>query len=99
MFGVACSTLGLNLDEFLQLSPNELYHALLKKKDEVEMRHRFELETMRLQTFYLINVQLPRKSQIATPKELMKFEWEIIRPEDVEVPDWDKLDEKYKGVL
>lgn len=87
------------MQEFLQLSPNELYQALTVKRKQIEGDQRFALETMRLQTFYLINVQLPKKSSLSRPQELMKFEWERVKFEDAIVPDWDKLDNEYKRTL
>ena len=48
---------------------------------------------MRLQTFYLVSIQLSDDSKIKEPIDLMKFEWESDKPvEIVEHPDWERLD-------
>lgn len=46
------------------------------KADEREQWWRLDLETMRLQTFYLINIQLKEKDKISSPEKLMPFSWD-----------------------
>lgn len=54
---------------------------------------------MRLQTFYLVNMQLPQEKQIRDPRALMPFDWDDEIPEeDVYIPtpdEWEELDRKY----
>jgi len=54
---------------------------------------------MRLQTLYLINIQIDKKDRIKEPSKLMPFSWdkENIKAIEVEVPttkEWSELDEK-----
>jgi len=43
-----------------------------------ENKEQQQWERMRLQTWFLINVQLERKKQIKKPEKLIKFPWEKI---------------------
>jgi hypothetical protein len=54
---------------------------------------------MRLQTFYLVNMQLPKEKAIRDPRALMPFDWDDeYTPEEVYIPtaeEWEELDRKY----
>jgi len=55
------------------------------------------MELMRLQTFYLVSIQLSDDSKINEPKDLIKFTWDEEKKVDiVEEPDWVKLDKEIK---
>lgn len=53
---------------------------------------------MRLQTFYLVNMQLPKEKLIRDPRALMPFEWDDEYVEEVYIPtpdEWEEMDRKY----
>lgn len=54
---------------------------------------------MRLQTFYLLNIQLPQESRFRSPEELIHFNWddELEPKEELQLTeeDWIKLDKIY----
>jgi hypothetical protein len=53
---------------------------------------------MRLQTFYLLNPQLPDNNRFNSPEEMMPFDWDKT-PELKEgatyIPNWEELDRIY----
>jgi hypothetical protein len=53
---------------------------------------------MRLQTAYLININLEEKDQITDPKKLMKFSWEEEEIKELKEPDWEALEREIKGI-
>lgn len=71
---------------FLELTPVEFF-AAVKSKEEydgyaVKSVIRHVCETMRLQTHWLVNIQLPKNKKIKNPRQMMRFLWddEIIKP-------------------
>lgn len=53
---------------------------------------------MRLQTLYLVNIQLAKDSKITDPRELMRFEWDKPIEPNAYIPtddEWDKLQDFY----
>lgn len=73
----ALARFGLPLEQFLDLSPKELFDALRErdKHDEELILGQVKVicETIRMQTAHLMNVQ---GAKIRNPKKLMKFAWE-----------------------
>jgi hypothetical protein len=60
---------------------------------------RNDAELMRLQTFYLVNLQLDRNSALKDVKDLMRFAWEDDPIKEVQEPNWEELErDLYKGV-
>lgn len=54
---------------------------------------------MRLQTFYLVNLQLDRNSALKDVKDLMKFTWDEEPIKEIKEPNWEELErDLYKGV-
>ena len=67
--------------------------------EDKEYDRRFDLETMRMQTMILVNINLKPHQQIKDPKRFLKFYWEELKAEDVEIwteDEWDVMDEKLK---
>lgn len=78
--------------------PREAYYALKGYADRREAEERGALETMRLQTYYLINFQLPFIHRYPSPVHMMPFPWEEdpnVPPPELTSEDWDALDKKY----
>lgn len=69
---------------FLDLTPKEFFNALYEKEkyesNIVLAQVRAICDTIRLQTFHLINVQLPKGRKYRDAKQLMRFEWDTARP-------------------
>lgn len=53
---------------------------------------------MRLQTTFLININLEEEKQISDPKKLMRFDWEKEDNKEIVEPDWEALEREIKGV-
>jgi len=70
----------LTLEEFEDLSPAELSLLFEKdvehKQDKVTIAFRSSCEVMRIQTMYLINVQVKKESQIWQQQKFMPFTWD-----------------------
>ena len=99
MAGVALCKFGLTPDKFYNLIPVEFTQALQQWNTDREAQERFELEKMRLQTLYLMNVHL--KTPLKKVTDLMEFEWDK-KESEVFIPtteDWqhfDKLGKKWQ---
>jgi hypothetical protein len=93
MCGIAICRLKISSDDFYNLTPIEFDYALGDYIKEVELNNRFELEVMRLQTLYLVNMQLDQNNQIKDVKDLMRFKWEEEdKNKELIIPDWEKLE-------
>ena len=84
--GVALSRLGIVPEEFLQITPLELDHALLdfdeREKNKLEAVLINNSEMMRWQTMKLMNIQgRIMKNPIRKPQQLGKFSWKLEREE------------------
>jgi hypothetical protein len=91
--------LGLNYNEFYRLTPIEFYYALKDWKECQENNQRFSLEVMRLQTFYLLNIQLSRENRYRKPSDMMPFTFDKDKiDDDFEIPTpekWKQLQEEF----
>lgn len=88
----------MSSDDFYNLTPIEFDYALIDYIKEKEHTERFELSNMRIQTFYLLNIQLDKESRYNSPEEMMPFAFDI--KEVKEVPelnetDWLRMDKMY----
>lgn len=92
------SVLSLSPKEFWESTPVEICNALdfSHKLREEEIRDRWDI--MRLQTFYLININLDKNNQLSDPEDLIKFPWDEKKIKSVEEPDWEKLEKDIKGI-
>ena len=52
---------------------------------------------MRLQTYFLINIQIDSKKQLKDVKDLFRFKWEEIKTNEITVPDWEQLQNEIMG--
>lgn len=96
--GVAISRLHISRDEFYFLTPIEFHYALKDFNEYNKINQRFELIKMRLQTFYLLNIQLSQESRYNSPEEMMPFEFDYKEPKQVlelTEEDWARLDRFY----
>lgn len=99
--GLALSRFNLTPDQFFNLTPLEFFNALEDHNKRTDNSRQFQLETMRLQTLYLINANLPEHKQYKDPRVLMKFEWEkdpSAEPVEMTEQDWLDLDERMKQI-
>jgi len=95
MAGMALSRFGLMPQQFYDLTPKEFELALDDYDEAEERREKFELEKMRLQTLYLVNVHI--KDKVTDLRKFMPFEWdkyEVYVPTDA---DWKHFDELVKS--
>jgi hypothetical protein len=53
---------------------------------------------MRIQTAFLINIQLEENDRITDPKKLMRFQWEKEEAKELNEPDWEALEREIKGI-
>jgi len=87
---------GLSPNAFLAYTPLEFNRLLIVKADEKYNNYKIDMERMRLQTLYLVNVQIKDKIKDAT--KLMPFDWdENTHKNDVDAKpmteeDWEALD-------
>lgn len=73
----------MSVSEFYDLSPVEFYYAM-EEYSEIQMtHHKTTYDSMRLQTVFLLNVQLSKKDRIREVTQLMKFPWdkEVVKGE------------------
>jgi len=98
MYWVSRARLGLTPEEFWhEIDPGELHQMYKTLNDVIEFNQRFELGKMRLQTMLLLNIQLKPHQQFKSPQKLMKFYWEEVSSDEVEIYDeeqWDAIDKK-----
>ncbi len=77
---MALARFGISYRAFLDITPREFYLALeddgKQKKDKMDAVVRPICETIRLQTFHLVNVQLAKKDQVTDEKRLIPFPWD-----------------------
>lgn len=86
--------------EFYALSPIEFHYALQDFNDLEIAHHKAIYESMRLQTFMLMNIQLPRKDKIKRPEDLMKFGWDGGNaPKEVKKQTVEEMKAVLKGIV
>lgn len=96
--------MGLSSSDFYDLTPIEFDYAL---KEHIEFEHskqKFESNWIRLQTYYLLNIQLDKESRFSSPEAFMPFDWDEKREPDkvlvITEDDFINFDKKYiKGHL
>jgi hypothetical protein len=66
----------MSVTEFYQLSPIEFYYSMEAYSDERMDEKKTAYEVMRLQTFFLLNIQLAKKDKIKEVQKLMPFPWD-----------------------
>lgn len=79
IFLISASRLKLTLDQFLTYSPGELLSVLHYWMKDERSRVELEWERSRVQTFFLVNVQLAKGSKMDYRKfcrEFWPFPWE-----------------------
>ena len=89
--------MGFTVKRFDFTTPRELWYSFKAIAKERDRRTRANLESMRLQTLYLVNLQLGDKA-IKDPRALMPFEWDDEYIEEVYIPtpeEWEEMDRKY----
>lgn len=88
----------LSPDEFYSLTPLEFDYALKDYNERTKFNQQFNAELMRLQTAYLININLDQEHQITNTKKLMRFPWEEEEVKEIKEPDWERLEREIKGI-
>lgn len=67
---------GMSPGEFLEITPLEFYNAI-KEFDEVEIsKIKPVAEAIRMSTWWLVSVQLPKKKRIRKPERLWTYPWD-----------------------
>ena len=70
----------MTLGAFLDITPLEFYNALIDKEKYdthgIEATVSAICDTIRMQTWYLLNVHLPRGKKVSNEKNLMLFPWD-----------------------
>ena len=95
MCGEAVSSLHISPIDFWQSTPNEIYYAIKSNIGQKTFEFHSGWEQMRVQTFYLISIQMDKKQHMDYKKfkrDYMPFAWdenEIIKIEKI---DWDARD-------
>lgn len=81
--GYALGVMGMNLDDFVRLTPDEFMACMKAHTEAKEGRARDEWERTRLQTTLLIQ---PHVSKTLTPEKLFALPWDEHRetPEELE---------------
>jgi hypothetical protein len=84
------------LDEFYSLDRIEFNAAITAKIDEENKKFIFENDLRRLQTFYLLNVQLDEEHRLDKPEDLIRFNWDKVEKKvDMGAPDFEELTKRY----
>jgi hypothetical protein len=75
---------GLGVQEFLNLTPAEFAPILeaSRKRRETEIRNTWE--AMRLQTMFLVNIQLQKKDRVTNAEKFMPLPWDKETDDDDE---------------
>ena len=68
---------GLNEAEFLEYTPLEFNKLLEIKQNERTNDWKLDMERMRMQTFYLLNIQIEKKNRFKSVGSMMPFEWDV----------------------
>ena len=90
---------GLSYDIFLAYTPLEFDKLLVVKAEDKYNSYKMDMERMRLQTLYLVNVQI--KDKIKEASRLMPFDWDKhTHKEDTDgapmtEADWEALDNNF----
>lgn len=66
--------LGITSEEFYNMSPRELYYAMIEYSELQMERIKIESSLMRLQTVMVLNPFI--KPKIKDPRKLIQFAWE-----------------------
>lgn len=73
------SRLGLSAEQFFESTPIEIHYALKASDDLEQYRMQGIMETIRLNTVQLINLQLKKSKQYRKASDLYKFHWEVLQ--------------------
>lgn len=73
---MALSRFGMSADAFTDISPREFYLALKDDAQTKQEQAKIVCETLRMQTWYLVNLELPQHKRIRKPRHLMSFPWD-----------------------
>ena len=90
---------GLSVASFLAYTPIEFDKLLMVKGDEKNNQYKLDMERMRMQTLYLVNVQI--KDKIKEASRLMPFPWDSdgvkndIDSKPMTDEDWEALDKQF----
>lgn len=86
-YAIAVSRFGLDMDVFLELTPYEFFHAL-NDYEQVEQSKVIPIcESIRMNTLWLVNVQLPRGKRVRRAQQLMKFPWDGRQQRKAQTPE------------
>lgn len=95
---MSIAVLHLDADTFWHhITPIELGYAFKTHNKKLEKQQQFDMEVMRLQTMLLLNQNIKPAHQFRDPKKLMRFYWEKVKPEEIEIweeEDWQQMDKK-----
>ena len=75
-YAIAVSRFGFSWDEFLDLTPREFYLALKDTDDFQMLALKPICNAIRLSTYWLVNIQLPKNKKIRNPKKLWEHSWD-----------------------
>lgn len=81
------------------MCPVEFFAALADWEKTETARQRFEMEKMRLQTLYLVNIQLDKHSKITDVRRLMPLPWDEFKIHIPTPEEWQEIDAINKKVL
>ena len=75
-YSIALSRFGLSVNQFLDITPLEFWLAI-KDKDEYELsKIKPVCEAIRMETWWLYNAAVDRRSKIRKKERLMTFPWD-----------------------
>ena len=87
------------MGEFYDLSPVEFYYAMEEYSEIQKEKHRIVFDSMRLQTVFLLNVQLAKKDKISDVTKLMKFPWDKEQPKEVRKQSVEEMKQVLMGIV
>jgi hypothetical protein len=82
------------------MSPIEFYYAMEEYSERKMVDARVIYESMRLQTYFLIDIQLSKGHKLKGVTKLMKFPWDIEnKPQEVKKQSMEEMKQVLKGIV
>jgi hypothetical protein len=82
--GLVISRLGLSVSQMDDLTPVELHYGLVDFFERNEQLIKADFERMRLQTMYLVNIQVRKEDQKQDVTKFMPLPWDEKKKQSIE---------------
>lgn len=89
----------MSVAEFYDLSPVEFFYSMEEYGERQMTYHKVVYDSMRLQTFFLVNLQLARKDKIKDVHKLMPFPWDKEQSKEVKKQSVEEMKQILLGIV